>query len=178
MKKLIYIVILLCILPLNLKSQSSKISSYLKSVEHGVYIDDNFIYPYSQVGFTLAHRLYFETGMLDLPSSINIDFNTTVQNKAGRFSYLLNNMKEPVEYNGPERDIERYHFVGLCFDWGRYRVIPQVGSDTHSNPAIKLSQYYRLLDVEGAFVDLGLHTQFSDSRNFVFIGYSACLNLY
>jgi len=151
-KKLLYIVILLCILPLNLKSQSSKISSYLKSVEHGVYIDDNFIYPYSQVGFTFAHRLYFETGMLDLPSSINIDFNNTV----------------PVQYNGPERDIERYHFVGLCFDWGRYRVIPQVGSDTHSNASIKLSQYYRLLDVEGAFVDLGLHTQFSDSRNFVF----------
>lgn len=110
--------------------------------------------------------------MLDLPSSINIRFNNTVQQQAGGLSYLVNNMEEPVEYRGTPREPEWYFYIGTSLEFGKYRIIPQGGTTSYANVAGKLSQYYRVLDNQGAFVDLGVHIQFCERRNFVFIGYS------
>ena len=172
MNKLLYIALLLCTPLSKLQSQS-----YINSIEHGVYIDDNLTYPYTQGVITLGGGLVVEGGMLDLPSTVNIRFNNTVQNKAGRLSHLINNMEEPVEYNGPERKPEWYYYIGVAIQSGKYRIIPQAGFSSTYGGSGKISQYYRVLDVDGAFLDLGLHTQFCDRRNFVFFGYSFGVDL-
>ena len=167
MNKVLYIALLLCAPLSKLHSQS-----YINSIEHGVYIDNYFSYPYTQLAVTLTDGLFFEAGMLDIPSSVNIFFNSTVQNKAGRFAYLINNMEEPVHYNGSPNNLEWYYYVGTSVNFGKYRLIPQVGATSNVTVAGKLSQYYRVLDVDGGFIDLGLHAQFSERRSFIFIGYS------
>ncbi len=172
------LVFLLCIFWFSSYSQSfTPSNSFINSIEYGVYIDDNLTYPYTQGVITLASGLVIEGGMLDLPSTINIRFNNTVQNKAGRLSYLINNMEEPVEYNGPERKPEWYYYLGTSIQFGKYRVIPQAGFSSTYGGSGKISQYYRVIDVDGAFLDLGLHTQFCERRNFVFFGYSFGVDL-
>ena len=74
---------LLCITP-NLKSQS-----YIKSIEHGVYTNHNFSYPFTQMGVCTNHGLYLEIGMLDLPTEVNFRFNQTIQQRSGRLSWMV-----------------------------------------------------------------------------------------
>lgn len=167
MKKLLYIALVLCTPLSKLHSQS-----YINSIEHGVYIDNHLTYPYTQLAITFNQGLFVEAGMLDLPSSININFNNTVQNKAGRLSYLINNMEEPVSYNGAPREPEWYYFIGTSLKFNKYRIVLESGATSRSSLAAKISQYYRVLNTEGAFIDLGLHTQFCSNRSFFFFGYS------
>lgn len=163
---------MLCILPLKSKSQSFKTQSYINTIEHGVYIDNQLTYPYTQLSITFMDGLVVEAGMLDIPESVNIHFNSTIQNKAGRLSYLINNMKEPVSYNGSPSKMEWYYYIGTSVEFGKYRIVPQAGATNTSSLAGKLSQYYRVLDSDGAFIDLGIHLQFCDRRQLIFFGYS------
>jgi len=165
-KKLLYIAILLCTSLPKLYSQS-----YIKSIEHGVYTDHNFVYPYTQVGATVLNGLYFELGMLDLPTEINMNFNSTIQTRAGRLAYLINNVEEPVSYRGPQRNKELYYSVGLATQYKDYRQILQVGI-SYGEFMVKTSNYFRVIDVTNAYLDLGVHLQYGERRQFLFIGYS------
>ena len=168
---------MLCILPLKSQSQSSKTQSYINKIEHGVYIDNYITYPYTQMSITFTNGVVVEAGMLDIPSSINIRFNNTIQNRAGKFRHLVNNLDEPVSYNGTPNNLEWYYYIGSSVDFGKYRLIPQVGVTSRTSISGKLSQYYRVLDSDGAFVDLGIHLQICDRRQFIFFGYSWGLDL-
>ena len=127
-------------------SVTSKSQSFIKSFDHGVYTDHNFVYPYTQAGLTLFNNLYFELGMLDLPTEVSLNFNNTVQNRAGQFSYLINNLEEPAYYRGPKRNKELYYSVGLSTQHKRYRQILQMGF-SYGELMVKTSNYYRAIDV-------------------------------
>mgnify|MGYP001034798066 FL=1 len=157
--------LVLCI-PLSTKSQS-----YIKSIEHGVYIDHQLTYPYTQVGVTTTHGLYFELGMLDLPTKININFNNTIQQRAGRFSWMINNVEEPVGYKGTPRWKEFYYSIGYSSQIKWYRGIVQYGY-SYNNYMIRISQYARVIKSEPGYLDLGIHLQWSEHRQFLFFGYS------
>lgn len=166
MKRFLYIAILLCIFPPKLYTQS-----YIKSIEHGVYTDHNFVYPYTQIGVTVRSGLYFELGMLDIPTEINIGFNNTVQNRAGRLSYLINTLEEPISYRGPQRNKELYYSVGKSFQYKRYRQIIKAGI-SYGGFMVKSSNYFRVIDATHAYLDLGAHIQYGERKQFIFIGYT------
>ena len=172
MTKKLYLVLILCTLFSKLHSQS-----FIQSIEHGVYIDNRLTFPYTQVVVTFGDGLVFEAGMLDLPASVNIRFNQTIQNRSGNLSYLVNNLEEPVHYNGVFRDPEWYYYVGTSLEFGKYRIVPQIGVTSYSFLSGKVSQYYRVLNNNGAYVDIGYHYQFRDQRDFIFFGYSWGLKL-
>ena len=166
MKRLIYItLLLLCITP-NLKSQS-----YIKSIEHGVYTNHNFSYPFTQMGVCTNHGLYLEFGMLDLPTEINFRFNQTIQQRSGRLSWMVPNLDEFAGYSGKVRYKEFYYSIGYSKQIKRYRVIAQCGY-IQSLPFGKISNYLRMIDADNSFLDLGLHFQFDSKYQFIFIGYS------
>lgn len=172
MTKKLYLVLLLCTFFSKLHSQS-----FLQSIEHGTYIDNRLILPYTQLVMTFKSGLTFEVGALDLQSSVNLRFNKTIQNRAGQLRYLINNLEEPIQYNGRPRDTEWYFFLGGMYRRKRYRITPQVGlANTHSL-SIKVSQYYRLLSNQGSFVDLGIHYQKRFGSGLFFFGYSWGLEL-
>lgn len=152
-------------MPQTLKSQS-----YINSIEHGVYIDHRFTYPYTQICLTFKSGIYFEAGMLDLPGDIHLRFNNTIQNRAGNLAYLVNNMEEPLNYNGNPYSV--YHYsIGYSSKYGKYRQVLQTGYSSR-DLMIKTSHYYRVIDAGGGFLDLGCHLQFGEQRQFLFFGYS------
>ena len=157
-------------------SVTSKSQSFIKSFDHGVYTDHNFVYPYTQAGLTLFNNLYFELGMLDLPTEVSLNFNNTVQTQAGRLSYLIPNLEEPAYYRGPKRNKELYYSVGLSTQHKRYRQILQMGF-SYGELMIKTSNYYRAIDVQGGYMDLGLHYQYGEKRQFLFFGFSWGIDL-
>lgn len=140
-----------------------------------MYTDHNFVYPYTQVGVTVFNGLYFELGMLDLPTEVNINFNSTVQGRAGRLSYLINNLEEPVSYRGPERNKELYYSVGTSFGYKGYRQVIQAGV-SYGEFMAKSSNYFRVIDATNAYLDIGVHVQYGERRQFLFIGYSCGLD--
>lgn len=166
MIQLRYILLCLLCIPLSLKSQS-----YVKSIEHGVYIDHAITYPYTQLGVTTTHGLFLELGMLDIPTEVNLRVNNTVQNRAGSLSYLINNIKEPLGYRGSPRFKELYYSIGYSSQIKKYRYVIQCGY-SYNNSMIKLSQFYRVIENGPAYVDLGLHLQLGMRRQFLFFGYS------
>ena len=114
--------------------------------------------------------------MLDLPTEININFNSTIQTQAGRLSYLINNIEEPVSYRGPQRNKELYYSVGLSTQHKRYRQILQMGF-SYGELMVKTSNYYRAIDAQGGYMDLGLHYQYGEKRQFLFFGFSWGIDL-
>ena len=158
----------MCI-PFSTKSQSYV--NQIKSIEHGVYTDHNFTYPYTQVGVAIQNGLYFELGMLDLPTKIDINFNQTVQQQSGTLSWMINNIEEPVGYRGAPRYKEFYYSVGYVRQFKRYRGIIQYGY-SYKDSMIKISNYYRAIDSSPAHLDIGVHLQYGMRRGFLFIGYS------
>ena len=168
-KKLLYIAFFLCISLSKLCCQS-----FVSSIEHGVYIDHRLTYPYTQVVLTTTSGFYVEAGMLDLPGDINLRFNNTVQQRAGDLAYLINTIEEPVGHRGSSNH-RSYYSVGYMTTHKRYRQGIQIGRGTGGN-ILKLSQYYRAIDVEGGFLDVGLHFQTEGRIHFMFFGYSWGLN--
>ena len=164
---------MLCI-PFSTKSQSYV--NQIKSIEHGVYTDHNFTYPYTQVGVAIQNGVYFELGMLDLPTEIDISFNQTVQQRAGRLSWMINNIEEPIGYKGTPRYKEFYYSVGYVRQFKRYRGILQYGY-ADDDSMIKMSNYYRAIDASPAHLDIGVHLQYGLKRKFLFIGYSWGIHL-
>lgn len=161
---------MLCAPLLQLYSQS-----YIRSIEHGVYIDHNLTYPYNQVVLTTSSGFYFEASMIDLPGDINISFNTTVQNRAGNLAYLINNMEEPVGHKG-NPNFRSYYSIGYMTPYKKYRQGIQAGIGSRGT-IFKVSQYYRAIDADGGFLDLGLHFQVEQNYKFIFFGYSYGLDL-
>lgn len=153
-----------------------KSQSYVKSIEYGVYIDHALTYPYTQVGVTTKHGLYFELGMLDIPTDVNIRFNNVVQQRAGRLSWLINNLEEPIGYNGSPRYKEFYYSIGFSSQIKRYRCILQYGY-SYNDYMIKLSQFYRVINQKSSHLDLGLHLQWGERRQFLFFGYTWGIHL-
>lgn len=172
MTKKLYLVLLLCTFFSKLHSQS-----FIQSIEYGTYIDNRIILPYTQLVIAFKSGLTFEVGALDLHSSVNLRFNKTIQNRAGQLSYLINNLEEPIQYNGPPRDTEWYFFVGSLHRRGRYRIVPQLGFANTYSLSMKVSQYYRLLSTQGSFIDLGIHYQKRRASGLIFFGYSWGLEL-
>jgi hypothetical protein len=136
-----------------------------------VYTDHNFVYPYTQVGVTVLNGLYLELGMLDLPTEIDINFNSTIQTRAGRLAYLINNVEEPVSYRGPQRNKELYYSVGWSTQHKGYRQVLQAGT-SYGEFMIKTSNYFRVIDATNAYLDVGVHLQYGERKQFLFIGYS------
>lgn len=166
----------LCIFWFSSYSQSyTPSNSFIKSIEHGVYIDHRFTYPYTQLSLTTNSGLYLEAGMLDIPGDINIHFNSTIQNRAGNLAYLINNMEEPVGYHGNPYSVY-YYSIGYSSNHGKYRQVLQTGYSS-KDFMIKTSHYYRVIDVGGGFLDLGCHLQFGEQRKFIFFGYSWGIDL-
>ncbi len=169
-KKLLYIAILLYAPLTKLCSQS-----YINSIEHGVYIDHKLTYPYNQVVVTTSPGIFFEVSMLDIPGDIDLHFNSTVQSRAGSLAYLINNMKEPAGYRGsPNHRV--YYSIGYMTSFNKFRHGFQIGTGTRGS-VFKSSQYYRVIDSNGAFLDLGVHLQIGNKYNFLFFGYSYGLKL-
>lgn len=172
MTKNLYLVLLLCMFSSKLYSQS-----FIQSVEHGTYIDNRLVLPYTQLSIAFTSGLIFEAGVLNLPDAINLRFNQTIQNRSGNLSYLINNIEEPVHYRGRPRDVEWYLYLGSLYRIGRYRIIPQLGFTTTYYLSGKISQYYRVLSNQGTFVDLGIHYQHRNKSHYIFFGYSWGLEL-
>jgi len=168
-KRLLYIILFVLCIPFSTTPQSYV--NQIKSIEHGVYTDHNFTYPYTQVGVAIQNGLYFELGMLDLPTKIDINFNQTVQQQSGTLSWMINNIEEPVGYRGTPRYKEFYYSVGYVRQFKRYRGIIQYGY-SYKDSMIKISNYYRAIDSSPAHLDIGVHLQYGMRRGFLFIGYS------
>lgn len=164
---------LLYLLSLSSYSQSSSFpNSFIKSIEHGVYIDHHFVFPYTHLNLTTQRNFSLEVGMIDLPEQINFRFNNVIQQQAGGLSYLVPNVEEFAEYKGRPRKKEFTFFVGKTIQKNKFRYIFQTGTSTTEAYVLKFSHYYRILDVNGAFMDLGLHYQLGEKRQFIFFGYS------
>ena len=164
---------ILCLLSLSSYSQSKSFSkSFIKSIEHGVYIDHHFVFPYTHLNLTTNSNLSFEVGMIDLPEQVNFRFNMVVQQQAGGLSYLIPNMEEFAEYKGSPRKKEFTFFAGKIIQKNKFRYILQVGTSTTETYVFKFSHYYRAISVDGAFMDIGLHYQLGEKRRFIFFGYS------
>lgn len=164
---------LLYLLSLSSYSQSNSFSnSFIKSIEHGVYIDHYFVFPYTHLNLTTKSNLSFEVGMIDLPEQINFRFNTVIQQQAGNLSYLIPNVEEFAEYKGRPRKKEFTFFAGKTIQKNKFRYILQGGTSTTETYVFKFSHYYRVIAVDGGFMDLGLHYQLGEKRRFIFFGYS------
>ena len=164
---------ILCLLSLSSYSQSNSFSkSFIKSIEHGVYIDHHFVFPYTHLNLTTNSNLSFEVGMIDLPEQVNFRFNMVVQQQAGGLSYLIPNMEEFAEYKGRPRKKEFTFFAGKIIQKNKFRYILQAGTSTTETYVFKFSHYYRVINVDGAFMDVGLHYQLGEKRRFIFFGYS------
>jgi len=164
---------LLYLLSLSSYSQiKSYPNSFIKSIEHGVYIDHNFVFPYTHFNLTTTSNLSFEVGMIDLPEQINFRFNNVIQQQAGNLAYLIPNVEEFAEYKGRPREKEFTFFIGTTFQKEKFRYILQAGKSTTEIYTFKFSHYYRMLDVDGAFMDIGFHYQLGEKRHFIFFGYS------
>jgi len=162
--------ILLCASLIKLYSQS-----YIKSIEHGVYVDHRLTYPYNQVVLTTQSGFFFEASMLDLPGDINLHFNSTVRNRAGNLAYLINNIEEPVGYRG-DANHRMYYSIGYMTSYRRLRQGIQIGRGSRGR-IFKISQYYRAIDMQGGYLDLGIHFQVEYKYEFIFFGYSYGLEL-
>ena len=104
---------LLYLLSLSSYSQPSSFpNSFIKSIEHGVYIDHHFVFPYTHLNLTTQRNFSLEVGMIDLPEQINFRFNNVIQQQAGGLSYLVPNVEEFAEYKGRPRKKEFTFFVG------------------------------------------------------------------
>lgn len=164
---------LLYLLSLSSYSQiKSYPNSFIKSIEHGVYIDHNFVFPYTHFNLTTTSNLSFEVGMIDLPEQINFRFNNVIQQQAGDLSYLIPNVEEFAEYKGRPREKEFTFFIGKSIQKEKFRYILQAGGSTTETYVLKFSHYYRVINTDGAFMDLGLHYQLGEKRRFIFFGYS------
>lgn len=113
--------------------------------------------------------------MIDLPGDINLHFNSTVQSRAGSLAYLINNMKEPAGHRG-NPNFRSYYSIGYMLPYKKYRQGLQIGTGSN-NSVVKVSQYYRAIDIEGGFLDVGVHFQFEGKYTFIFFGYSYGLEL-
>ncbi|WP_391594408.1 hypothetical protein [Winogradskyella sp.] len=137
-----------------------------------MYIDHHFVFPYTHLNLITKHNFSFEVGMIDLPEQINFRFNTVIQQQAGNLSYLIPNVEEFAEYKGRPRKKEFTFFAGKAIQKNKFRYILQAGTSTTETYVFKFSHYYRMLNVDGAFMDLGLHYQLGEKRRFIFFGYS------
>lgn len=140
-----------------------------------MYIDHNLTYPYNQVVLTTQSGLFFSASMLDLPGDINLRFNNTIQTRAGDLAYLINDLDEPTEYKG-NPNFRSYYSIGYIKTYNKFRQGIQVGTGTRGN-IIKVSHYCRVIDQQGAFLDLGLHLQAEQNYSLIFFGYSYGLQL-
>ena len=164
---------ILCLLSISSYSQSSSFpNSFIKSIEHGVYIDHHLVFPYTHLGLTTKSNLSLEVGMIDLPSVVNFRFNNVIQQTAGRLRYLLQPVEEFAEYKGRPRKKEFTFFAGKIIQKNKFRYILQAGTSTTETYVFKFSHYYRVINVDGAFMDVGLHYQLGEKRRFIFFGYS------
>ncbi len=164
---------LLCLFSLSSYSQSSSFpKSFIKSIEHGVYIDHHFVFPYTHLNLTTTSNISFEVGMIDLPEQINFRFNNVIQQQSGDLSYLIPNMEEFAEYKGRPRKKEFTFSVGKVIQKNKFRYILQAGTSTTETYVFKFSHYYRVIAADGGFMDLGLHYQLGEKRRFIFFGYS------
>ncbi len=110
--------------------------------------------------------------MIDLPEQVNFRFNIVVQQQAGGLSYLIPNMEEFAEYKGRPRKKEFTFFAGKTIQKNKFRYILQGGTSTTETYVFKFSHYYRVIAVDGGFMDLGVHYQLGEKRRFIFFGYS------
>ena len=164
---------LLCLFSSSSYSQPTSFpKSFIKSIEHGVYIDHYFVFPYTHLNLTTKSNFSFEVGMIDLPEQINFRFNTVIQQQAGNLSYLIPNVEEFAEYKGRPRKKEFTFFAGKTIQKNKFRYILQGGTSTTETYVFKFSHYYRVIAVDSGFMDLGLHYQLGEKRRFIFFGYS------
>jgi hypothetical protein len=167
------LVALLCLISLSSYSQSKSYPNrFIKSIEHGVYIDHHLVFPYTHIALTTKSQISFELGMLDIPSRVNFRFNQTIQQQAGNLAWMVSNVEEFAEYKGRPRKKEFSFLIGATFQKNKFRYVLQTGRSTTELYLFKFSHYYRVIGIDNGFVDLGLHWQLGEKRRFVFFGYS------
>ena len=62
--------------------------------------------------------------------------------------------------------------MGIVIQKNNFRYLLQGGTSTTENVIVKFSHYYRVINNDGGFMDLGIHFQLGEKRRFVFLGYS------
>ena len=137
-----------------------------------MYIDHHLVFPYTHLGLTTKSNLSLEVGMIDLPSVVDFSFNNVIQQTAGRLRYLLQPVEEFAEYKGRPRKKEFTFLMGIVIQKNNFRYLLQGGTSTTENVIVKFSHYYRVINNDGGFMDLGIHYQLGEKRRFVFLGYS------
>ena len=159
---------------------SLKSQSYIKTIEMGASIDNHLSRPYYQLIATNKHNIVFEISILDVSNSINLRFNSTVQQQAGNYRYMLNNINEPFFYSNRNGSVVNYISIGYSTPFKNYRTMVKVGTSNCKDHTLAVSQNIRLLGRKSDsnhYLDMNVQFKNGLRRDMLILGYSLGITL-
>ena len=157
-----------------------KSQSYIKTIEMGAYIDSHISRPYYNLLVTNKHDIFLEIGMINISNSINLHFNSTIQQQAGNYRYMLSNIDEPFSYSNRNGSVVNYAFIGYSTPFRNYRTMVKAGTSSCKDHTITVSQNIRILGRKSDsdhYLDFNVHFKNGAKRDMLIFGYSAGINL-
>lgn len=157
-----------------------KSQSHIKTIELSACIDNHISRPYCQLMVTNKHNIVFEIATLDVSNSINLRFNSTLQQQAGNYRYMVNNLDEPFFYSNSRGSIINYMSMGYSTPFRNYRTIVKVGTSSCKDHTLTVAQNIRLLGRKpdsNHHLDFNLQFKNGTRRDMLILGYSYGINL-
>ena len=169
------LLIVFLFLTTTLKSQS-----YIKTIEMGAHIDSHISRPYYNLLVTNKHDIFLEVGMINISNSIDLHFNSTIQQQAGSYRYMINDVDEPFSYSNRNGSVINYVSIGYSTPFRNYRTMIKAGTSRCKDHTISVSQNIRVLGRKSDsdhYLDFNIHFKNGAKRDMLIFGYSAGIYL-